>query len=76
MEMKCVLYSIILNTFYLALVFAQRFLDRVEETFINRNEHHKFVEFLEILRNFRENQPQKSGADLYLVSILLTNRLI
>lgn len=52
----------------MVLVFAQRFLDRVEESFINENKHHKFVEFLEILRNFRENQHQQSGADLYLVS--------
>lgn len=49
------------------LVFAQRFLDRVEETFINENKHHKFTEFLSILRNFSENQHQQTGAHLYLV---------
>lgn len=48
-------------------VFAQRFLDRVEETFINENEHHKYTEFLSILRNFSENQEVRCGADLYLV---------
>lgn len=48
-------------------VFAQRFLDRVEETFFNENKHHKFIEFLQILRNFSEEQ-QQSGAQLYLVS--------
>lgn len=53
---------------WLSLVFAQRFLDRVEETFINENKHHKCVEFLNILRNFREKQQNKSGADLYLAS--------
>lgn len=53
--------------FYFLLVFAQRFLDRVEETFINENEHHKFSEFIDILRNFSENQTQHSGADFYLV---------
>ncbi|XP_055309941.1 uncharacterized protein LOC129573467 [Sitodiplosis mosellana] len=47
-------------------LFAQRFIDRVEETFINENKHHKFTEFISILRNFSENQQQKTGADLYL----------
>lgn len=53
------------------LVFAQRFMDRVEETFINDNKRHKFAEFLCILRNFSENQQRKSGADLYLVNMYL-----
>lgn len=48
------------------LVFAQRFLDRVEETFFNENKHHKFFEFVQILRDFSEQQ-QQSGAQLYLV---------
>lgn len=48
-------------------VFAQHFIDRVEETFANDNLHHKFTEFLNILRVFNENQPKQNGADLYLV---------
>lgn len=56
-----------------ALVFAQRFLDRIEEVFFNENEHHKFIEFLQILRNFNEQQYQ-TGAHLYLVRTLLWPR--
>lgn len=51
------------------LVFVQRFVDRVEEIFINENKHHKFAEFLGILRSFSENQHKQNGADLYLVSL-------
>ncbi|XP_031624264.1 uncharacterized protein LOC116341381 isoform X2 [Contarinia nasturtii] len=48
-------------------LFAQRFIERVEEIFINENKHHKFVEFLAILRKFSENQQHQSGADLYMI---------
>lgn len=48
-------------------MFAQHFMDRVEETFANENAHHKFTEFLNILRVFNENQSKQSGAELYLV---------
>lgn len=52
-------------------MFAQRFLDRVEETFFNEDKHHKFIEFLQILRSFSEQpQQQQTGAQLYLVSTL------
>lgn len=55
-------------------VFAQHYIDRVEETFANDNLHHKFTEFLNILRVFNENQPKQNGADLYLVKpICLSN---
>lgn len=58
-----------ISTFFV-LVFAQHFMDRVEETFVNENSHHKFTEFLNILRLFNENQCNENGADLYLVSEL------
>lgn len=51
------------------IVFAQRYIDRVEETFINENKHYKFIEFLGIILDFNENENQKTGADLYLVRI-------
>lgn len=49
-------------------MFAQRFLDRVEETFFNENKHHKFFELIQILRDFSELQEQ-SGAQLYMVGV-------
>lgn len=49
-------------------MFAQRFIERVEEIFINENNHHKFTEFLAILRKFNDNQQHQSGADLYVAS--------
>lgn len=54
--------------FFSFAVFAQRFLERVEESLMNENNPHKFTEFMSILRNFNENQAQLCGADLYLVS--------
>lgn len=45
-------------------------MDRVEEVFANENNHHKFIEFLGILRIFSENQHSQTGGDLFRVSFL------
>lgn len=53
-----------------SLVFAQHFLDRVEERLSvsgnNDSNHHKFAEFINILRCF--NESNETTASLYLVS--------
>lgn len=46
-------------------------MDRVEEAFASGNNHHKFTEFLHILRSFSESQPDYSGGSLYQVCVLV-----
>lgn len=46
-------------------------MERVEEAFASGNNHHKFIEFLHILRSFSESQPDYSGGYLYQVCVLV-----
>lgn len=48
-------------------MFAQNFMDKVEETYLSENNDEKFIEFENILRSF--NPSIEKAPDLYYVNI-------